>query len=51
MKKRIGVDIQKIEVGHVDFIRDAAFIKVYYNSDVMEINTVDLTTKFPREGE
>ncbi len=51
LKKRIGVDIQKIEVGHVDFIRDAAFIKVYYNSDVMEINTVDLTTKFPREGE
>ncbi len=51
LRKRIGVDIQKIEIGHVDFIRDAAFIKVYYNSDAMEINSVDLTTKFPREGE
>ena len=51
LQKRIGVDIQKIEIGHVDFLRDAAFIKVYYNSELTEINSVDLTTKFPREGE
>lgn len=30
LKKRTGLDIQKIEVGHIDFLRDAAFIRVYY---------------------
>lgn len=49
LRNRTGLDIQKIEIGHIDFLRDAAFIKVYYESEVREINSVD--TRFPREGE
>ncbi|WP_075557119.1 DUF4956 domain-containing protein [Parabacteroides timonensis] len=51
LRSRTGLDIQKIEIGHIDFLRDAAFIKVYYESDSQEINTVDTLTRFPREGE
>ena len=29
LEKRVGVSIDKLEVGHVDFLRDAAFIKIY----------------------
>ncbi|MDF9830062.1 putative membrane protein [Parabacteroides sp. PF5-6] len=49
LKKRTGLPINKVEVGHIDFLRDAAFIKVYYESDNQEINTVDHLTRFPRE--
>jgi hypothetical protein len=51
IKKRTGLDIVKVEIGHVDFIRDAAFIKVYYNGETREINSVDTVTRFPRENE
>ncbi|MCD8269544.1 MAG: DUF4956 domain-containing protein [Parabacteroides sp.] len=51
LRNRTGLDIQKIEIGHIDFLRDAAFIKVYYESEVREINSVDTLTRFPREGE
>lgn len=51
LRSRTGLDIRKIEIGHIDFLRDAAFIKVYYESDVREINSVDTVTRFPREGE
>lgn len=30
LKKRTGLEIQKIEIGHIDFLRDAAFIRIYY---------------------
>ena len=33
LSARTGLHIQKIEIGHIDFLRDAAFIKVYYESD------------------
>lgn len=39
LKQRIGLDIKKIEIGHVDFLRDAAFIKVYYPGDAETSNT------------
>ena len=51
LRNRTGLDIRKIEIGHIDFLRDAGFIKVYYESDVREINSVDTVTRFPREGE
>ena len=51
LSARTGLHIQKIEIGHIDFPRDAAFIKVYYESDSRETNTVDHLTKFPKEGE
>ena len=51
LRNRTGLDIRKIEIGHIDVLRDAAFINVYYEPDVREINSVDTVTRFPREGE
>ena len=46
LKERTGLDITKVEVGHIDFLRDTAYIKVYYNSASNEINTIDTVTRF-----
>ncbi|MDR1372703.1 MAG: DUF4956 domain-containing protein [Dysgonamonadaceae bacterium] len=46
VKQRTGLDVIRIEVGHIDFLRDVAFLKVYYNSSSKEINTIDHVTKF-----
>lgn len=51
LRKRIGIDVNKVEIGHVDFLRDAVFIKVYYESKTREINSVDSVVRLPREGE
>ncbi len=48
LKKRTGLEILKVEIGHVDFIRDAAFIKVFYKPLTDEINTIESITKFPQ---
>jgi uncharacterized membrane protein len=48
---RTGLNILKVEVGHIDFLRDAALLKVYYESDCKEINTADHLTRLPREDE
>ena len=45
LEKRIGVKVQNVEIGHVDFLKDAAFIKVYYNLAKGESNTVNTVTK------
>jgi hypothetical protein len=46
LKGRTGLDITKVEVGHIDFLRDVAFLKVYYKADSDEINTIDSMTRF-----
>jgi hypothetical protein len=46
LKDRTGLDITKIEVGHIDFLRDVAFLKVYYKAVSDEINTIDNVTRF-----
>jgi len=46
LKDRTGLDVTKVEVGHIDFLRDTAFVKVYYNSATNEINTIDSITRF-----
>jgi hypothetical protein len=46
LKDRTGLDITKVEVGHIDFLRDAAFLKVYYKDASDEINTIDNVTRF-----
>lgn len=46
LKDRTGLDIQKAEVGHIDFLRDVAFLKVYYKADSDQINSIDNITKF-----
>jgi hypothetical protein len=46
LQQRLGIKhIDKIEVGHVDFLRDVAFVKVYYHLDKGETNTINHITK------
>ena len=51
LQKRIGIEITRIEIGNVDFLRDSVYIKVYYESKNREINTVDMMTSLPKDGE
>jgi hypothetical protein len=46
LRARTGLNITKIEVGHIDFLRDVAYLKVYYKADSNEINTIDGITRF-----
>lgn len=49
LKKRTGLDIVKVEVGGIDFLKDAAIIKMYYRSAENITNTVDTTIKAPTD--
>ncbi len=51
LKERTGLDIIKVEVGHIDFLRDAALLKIYYEPEGNDINTVDSLMRMPREDE
>ena len=41
IKQRTGLNITKCEVGYIDFLKDTALVKVYYESNSQEINTID----------
>jgi len=45
LEKRTGLTILKVEVGHIDFLRDVAFIKVCYSLEGNETNSIDSMTK------
>ena len=45
LEKRTGLKIDKIEIGHIDFLRDVAFIKLYYILEKGENNGIDNITK------
>lgn len=49
LKKRTGLNIVKVEVGGIDFLKDAAIIKMYYRPTDDSINTVDTTIKAPSD--
>jgi hypothetical protein len=49
LTKRLGLDIVKVEVGAVDFLRDMAVLKVYYKPISEDINTIDNIIKLSRE--
>ncbi len=44
LRERTGLDVQKVEIGQVDFLKDTAFVKVYYNSKD-GVNTIDSLMK------
>ena len=46
LKERTGLNIIKVEIGHIDFLRDVAYVKVYYKGNSNEINTIDNITRF-----
>jgi hypothetical protein len=45
LEKRIGLKVDGVEVGHVDFLKDAAFIKVYYTLEEGNSGSIDSLTK------
>ena len=45
LKARTGLNIQKFEVGYIDFLKDIALVKVYYKTADKSINTVDGITR------
>lgn len=47
LRERTGLDIVKVEVGGIDFLRDMAVVKLYYRGEVG--NTVNQKTKLTRE--
>ncbi len=50
LKKRTGLDIVKVEVGGIDFLKDAAIIKMYYRpTNGNTTNSVDTIIKAPSD--
>ena len=45
LEKRVGVKIDNLEIGHVDFLKDAAFIKIYYTLEKGQENSIDTLTR------
>lgn len=50
LKKRTGLNILRVEVGAIDFSKDTAIVKVYYEPLSNEINSVDNVGRLPRLG-
>ncbi len=51
LQGRTGLDIIRVEVGHIDFLRDSAILKLYYEPVSDEVNTIDTLIRIPREDE
>lgn len=48
LKQRLGLDIVHIEIGGVDFLKDMAVLKVYYNAEKLD-NSMEHKTKMNTE--
>ncbi len=50
LRQRTGLEIIQVEVGHIDFLRDMAMLRVFYEADhVAPLNNdIEEMTKFPR---
>ncbi len=46
LEKRTGLKIIRVEVGHIDFLRDVAFLNVHYQPAEKTPNTIDKITRF-----
>ena len=49
LKLRTGLDIRRVEVGHIDYLKDIAYVKIYYASDKPE-NSINQLTKVKKEN-
>ena len=50
LKKRTGLEILRVEIGAIDFSKDTAVVKVYYEPLSNEINSVDNVGRLPKMG-
>lgn len=48
LRERTGLEIVKVQVGSIDFLKDTAFLKVTYIPDDPEPNDIDMVTKFKK---
>ena len=48
LEKRTGLKIQRVEVGMIDFLKDACLIRIYYNDPADHGNSIEEITKMPR---
>ena len=48
LEKRTGLKIQRLEIGLVDFLKDACLIRLYYDEPVDRGNSIEEMTKMPR---
>ena len=45
LEKRTGVKVDNLEIGHVDFLRDAAYIKIFYTLEKGQTGSIDTLTR------
>ena len=45
LEKRLGLKVENLEVGHVDFLKDTAFIKVFYTLEKGQSGSIDALTR------
>ncbi|MBQ3710057.1 MAG: DUF4956 domain-containing protein [Bacteroidales bacterium] len=45
LEERTGIRIEKMEIGHIDYLRDAAFIKIWYRPAPGETGSIGTFTK------
>lgn len=49
LRERLGVEIERVEVGAVDFLRDMTMLRVFYRDSDARIKPVDRMFRLPRE--
>lgn len=49
LRERTGLEIVKVQVGSINFLKDTAFLKVTYLPNDSEPNDIDMVTKFRGE--
>lgn len=47
LRLRTGLDVTAVEVGHIDFVRDTAIIRIHYNSDAPAGADIEGLAKIP----
>lgn len=47
--KRTGIMPENVEIGNIDFLKDTAFVKLYYNLAKGETNTIESISKMPKD--
>ena len=50
LNKRLGLNITKVEIGAVDFLRDTVMLKVFYEDNSENSNSVNKLLKLPKEN-
>lgn len=47
IRKRTGLDIYNVEIGNIDFLKDSAFVKLYYKTN--NTSSIESIQKLPNE--